>query len=585
MDFKQWALRGKIVLLGVVLPTILIVILFRLYLSESQDKTLVAMTEKARAICLTAESTRQEMEDKWSMGLFNAEMLNNYAAQGDRARLLAAVPVVTAWNAAMRKANEGGYTFKVPKLSPRNPKNQPDPLEARALKTMTEQNLDEYYEIDESINSVRYFRAVRLSETCLLCHGDPANSQILWGNDQGMDPTGGKMENWKAGELHGAFEVIQSLDQADKQLQASVNKAIQIVIAGLLVMAVFFATLVIRLVSNSVIKPISKIIDDLAGGADNLLDAANQVSSASVELADGATRQAASLEETSASLEEMSSMTRLNAENVSQTSQMAESAKTSAGVAQQSMEKMILAIDSIKQSADQTATIMKTIDEIAFQTNLLALNAAVEAARAGEAGAGFAVVAEEVRSLAMRSAEAAKSTAVLIEQSQKNADNGVESAGEVKEILVKIVDGINKVSQLAKEIAVASDEQAQGVNQINLAVSEVDKVTQSNAATSEECASASEELSGQAKELNELIREMARVVGARQPSEANSRGALKRPPMVDRPAAKKPALAAPAPKVTRKPTVKNAAPAAALPPGKGKSKDVIPFDDDDFEDF
>jgi len=291
MDFKQWALRGKIVLLGVVLPTILIVILFRLYLSESQDKTLVAMTEKARAICLTAESTRQEMEDKWSMGLFNAEMLNNYAAQGDRARLLAAVPVVTAWNAAMRKANEGGYTFKVPKLSPRNPKNQPDPLEARALKTMTEQNLDEYYEIDESINSVRYFRAVRLSETCLLCHGDPANSQILWGNDQGMDPTGGKMENWKAGELHGAFEVIQSLDQADKQLQASVNKAIQIVIAGLLVMAVFFATLVIRLVSNSVIKPISKIIDDLAGGADNLLDAANQVSSASVELADGATRQ------------------------------------------------------------------------------------------------------------------------------------------------------------------------------------------------------------------------------------------------------------------------------------------------------
>jgi methyl-accepting chemotaxis protein len=530
------------------------------------------------------------MEEKWSMGLFNVEMLNNYAIQGDRSKLLAAVPVVSAWNAAMRKAKEGGYTFKVPKFSPRNPKNQPDELEARSLKTMTEKDLDEYYEIDEATNSVRYFRAVRLSETCLLCHGDPANSQILWGNDQGMDPTGGKMENWKAGELHGAFEVIQSLDQADKQLQASVNKAIQIIIAGLLAMAVFFATLVLRIVSNSVIKPISKIIDDLAGGADNLLDAANQVSSASVELADGATRQAASLEETSASLEEMSSMTRLNAENVSQTSQMAESAKTSAGVAQQSMEKMILAIDSIKQSADQTATIMKTIDEIAFQTNLLALNAAVEAARAGEAGAGFAVVAEEVRSLAMRSAEAAKSTAVLIEQSRKNADNGVESAGEVKEILAKIVEGINKVSQLAKEIAVASDEHAQGVNQINLAVSEVDKVTQSNAATSEECASASEELSGQAKELNELIREMARIVGARQPSEAYSRSALERPPMTTaRPAApKKPALSAPVPKATgkpAKPAAKKAAP--ALPAGKTgqKSKEVIPFDDDDFEDF
>ncbi|WP_170161805.1 methyl-accepting chemotaxis protein [Desulfosoma caldarium] len=124
------------------------------------------------------------------------------------------------------------------------------------------------------------------------------------------------------------------------------------------------------------------------------------------------------------------------------------------------------------------------------------MNAAVEAVRAGEAGAGFSVVAEEVRSLAMRSAEAAKSTANLIEQSQKNADNGVQSANEVKEILIKIIDGINKVSQLAKDIAVASNEQAEGVNQINLAVLEMDKVTQSNAATSEECASASEQLFG-----------------------------------------------------------------------------------------
>ena len=419
--------------------------------------------------------------------------------------------------------------------------------------------------------------AVRLSETCLLCHGDPKTSQALWGNGNGTDPTGGPMENWKTGEIHGAFEVIQSLDQADKQLSTSITKATFLVVVGLAVMAVLFATLVIRIVSNSVIKPVTRIIADLTRSSDNLLDAANQVSSASHELADGATRQAASLEETSASLEEMSSMTKQNAENVSQTSLMAENARSSAEVAQQSMERMTEAIASIKKSSDQTAVIMKTIDEIAFQTNLLALNAAVEAARAGEAGAGFAVVADEVRNLALRSAEAAKNTAQLIEESQKNADNGVKSAAEVQGILIKIVDGVKKVSQLAREISVASDEQALGVTQINLAVSDVDKVTQGNAAISEEAASASEEMSGQAKELSELIHSLAEVVGARHTSAPPPHTSIRKKATPQ--GQKRGAVTAPA-----KPTKRLTAPTAAKPK-TAKAQDVIPFDDDEFENF
>ena len=585
MDLKQWSLRGKIVLVGVFLPTVLIVLLFRLYADESREKTIQAFTDKARAICLTAESTRQEMEAKWELGLFSAEKLRELAEQGQREKVIAAVPVVSAWNAAMRKAAEGGYTFKVPKFHPRNPKNEPDPLEARALKTMGEQNLDEYYEIDPASNAVRYFRAVRLSETCMLCHGDPQTSQALWGNTQGLDPTGGTMENWKVGEIHGAFEVIQSLAEADRQLSASLWKGGQLVVVGLLVMAVLFATLVIGIVANSVIKPISRVISDLTRGADNLLDAANQVSAASNELADGATRQAASLEETSSALEEVSSMSKQNAENVNQTSKMAEDARNSAEVAQNSMVKMSDAIGGIKRSSDQTAIIMKTIDEFAFQTNLLALNAAVEAARAGEAGAGFAVVAEEVRSLALRSAEAAKQTAQLIEESQKNADNGVAAAEEVREILGAIVEGVKKVSNLAREITVASDEQAVGVNQINLAVSEVDKVTQGNAAISEEAASASEELSGQAKELNALVHSLAEIVGAKAaPASGGSGGAPRREEQWERRAV--PAL----PAAKAKPTAAAGRGAKKLsaPPVKPKAaraEEVIPFDDEEFKDF
>lgn len=589
IDMKNLALRGKIVAIGVILPTILLLGLFWMYTKEAKEKTIQSYADKARAICLTAEATREEMEAKWQLGVFNQSQLRKYADSGMKEQMLSAVPVFSAWQAAMRKADQGGYIFKVPKFSPRNPKNQPDEFEARVLEHLKANNLDEYYEVDKKQNAVRYFRAVRLSATCLLCHGDPNSSQQLWGNNRGLDPTGVKMEGWKAGEIHGAFEVIQSLATADKQLTDSINKASQMVIIGLIIMGAIFAFLIVRLVTKSVIKPISLIIGDMSNGASNMLDAANLVANSSHQLAEGAADQASSLEETSASLEEMSAMTKSNAENVSQTSNMAETVRKSAETAQQSMERMLEVINKIKTSSDETATIVKTIDQIAFQTNLLALNAAVEAARAGEAGAGFAVVADEVRSLAMRSAESSQNTTALIEESQKNSDDGVKAAEEVKTILTEIVEGVKKVSLLANEISVASDEQAQGVNQINQAVSQVDKVTQANASVSEETASASEELSGQARELNETVDHLAEVVGIKVRQQTTKPSSeLKRPPVAGKRAQQ--SLPPAANMTNRRPTLQmkeeaTVTTAPKKPTPAQKPNEVIPFDDDDFEDF
>jgi methyl-accepting chemotaxis protein len=267
------------------------------------------------------------------------------------------------------------------------------------------------------------------------------------------------------------------------------------------------------LLTRSITLPISRVIEGLTEGASQMTQASNQVAESSQSMAEGASEQASSLEETSASLEEMSSMTRQNADSATQVSTLMNETAATVSKGTASMEEMSSAIEDIKKSSDETAKIIKTIDEIAFQTNLLALNAAVEAARAGDAGKGFAVVAEEVRNLAQRSAEAAKSTASLIEESQTNADRGVEVTSQVATALTEIQESATSVRQLVGEVTASTNEQAQGIDQINTAVSQMDQVTQSNAANSEEAASASEELSAQAVGLSDMVGTLARIVG------------------------------------------------------------------------
>jgi len=276
---------------------------------------------------------------------------------------------------------------------------------------------------------------------------------------------------------------------------------------------------------RSVSRPIARVVEGLADSAEQAASASMQLSSASSSLAEGASEQAASLEETSSSLEEMSSTTKQNAENANQANKLMAETRGTVSRASQAMGDLIVSMAEISRASEETSKIIKTIDEIAFQTNLLALNAAVEAARAGEAGAGFAVVADEVRNLAMRAAEAAGNTANLIEGTVKRVKEGSALVEKTNNEFQAVAAGVGKSGDLVGEISAASLEQAQGIEQVNRAVNEMDSVVQHNASSAEQSASASEVMSAQAERMKDFVGELVAMVGAVNVNRAGDKAA------------------------------------------------------------
>ena len=308
------------------------------------------------------------------------------------------------------------------------------------------------------------------------------------------------------------LEFIADQDEAGPRINfqiAEAQRSILVVSVAAALLAIGLSGIVIR----SITGPLREQAESLAAAAEQTSAAAGEVSSASQSLAEGASEQAASLEETSASLEELSSMTKRNADNSQEAKTVATAARTSAGTGADRMKAMQNAMQAIKSASEDITKILKTIDEIAFQTNILALNAAVEAARAGEAGAGFAVVAEEVRSLAQRSATAAKETAAKIEHSVIQSQQGVQLSADVAKSFSEIQTRIEQLDALVAEIATASTEQNLGIRQVTTAVSQMDKVTQTNAGNAEETAAAAEELNAQSMTLRESVDQLQQLVG------------------------------------------------------------------------
>ncbi len=284
---------------------------------------------------------------------------------------------------------------------------------------------------------------------------------------------------------------------------------------------------------NATVESINGILAQVRDAANQVGAGAALVSDSSQSLSQGATEQAASLEEITSSITELASQTRANAENATQASLLAVGARESAERGATQMNEMLGAMKEINDAGQNIARIIKVIDDIAFQTNLLALNAAVEAARAGRHGKGFAVVAEEVRNLAGRSAKAARETTELIEGSVKKVANGSEIANKSAGALKEIVTSATRVADLLGEIAAASNEQAQGIFQVNQGLGQIDSVTQQNTANAEETASASEELSAQAAQLNQTLSRF-RLRGQSRAMVAVQGMYGQRPPRIDR---------------------------------------------------
>lgn len=521
------SIRVRLLIIVAIQATVLSAAFLWMFVNSVHSSANEDTAEAARRVVASGISVRDAMSDKWKSGVFQQQHLATWAAEGHTDKILQSVPIVTAWETASATSKKNGYEFRTPKFNPRNPANEPDDVAATALRAFAaDTTLTEYSHVDHANNSMRFFSPIRLEQDCLICHGNPDTSKELWNNDQGRDPLGYAMENYSVGDLHGAFEVIQSLDRADARATSSINRGLLLMALVLLpsigLLAWAITVWVIRPIRRTIetikdiatgegdltaripihskdelselghwfnifIARIENVIQQIGGGATTINSASDSVVTTAQSVSAGAEQSKVQSASVSSAAEQMSG----NMVNVSESTigmskkladvttavsevqsnmlQMATSADESAHVAGQAanvVRESHQQIGAMGKATAEIGEIIKVIQDIAEQTNLLALNATIEAARAGESGKGFAVVAGEVKMLAKQTAEATDNIRSKISNVQDRTGTAVKSMESIHEI-------IERVNLCNRQIAQSIDSQNKTISGVTVDVTEV----------------------------------------------------------------------------------------------------------------
>ncbi|WP_028580211.1 methyl-accepting chemotaxis protein [Desulfogranum japonicum] len=567
MKISDISIKWKVLLIVLLGAVVVATILTVERVADMRNDAVSNIVDKSKATVLMAEATRTEMAKKLELGLIKP--FTEIPAD----KLIEAVPVVTAMQTAAINAKQSGYTFRVPKVQPRNPANKPTQAELEYLQNIKNNNLDDLVVITK--NEVRYLKPIKLTQDCLFCHGDPQGAK---------DPTGGTKEGWQAGEIHGAFEIISSLDQVNKQI----NKTKLSMIGWTIGIVGVIAAFAWYLLQSSIIRPLQRVsqnistiaagdltqdipkrgndeigqmissidhmstqlrsmIRNIAESSATLHEEANLLGTSSAnikhvtqDLNDRSTSVAAAAEEMSANMNSVAAATEEASTNISLVATSTEEmASTIREIAQKTEQTQTITrravsqaetasshVDQLGAAATEIGVVTQTITEISEQTNLLALNATIEAARAGEAGKGFAVVANEIKELAKQAADATQEIKNRINDIQSRTNSTVVEIQGITQVIDEVNSIVVMVASAVEEQNVTTSEIAENISQATIGIQEVtENVSQSSTVAVEvahdiskvsseavEIAQQSQALSERARELETLSEQLKSMV-------------------------------------------------------------------------